>query len=448
MEPSPLGQLGKLPYEIRLEIYEKLFAMKKAPLSILSSSRAIYKEITERLHDTLNIHLTPVFDGPWMELHCKRLQLRWSIRHHSLASQHRFARVPYNKMNLIVHIYAPDPRDPGQIVLLWQKAQYLVEILENATIASLVVRLREHKDRDWQDGGHVVESIPYPNGSRPDHHIVFLPFCRLSNVGAFQMVPDTRRMDRVTDWGLVNYGRDFILNNGYRNYNDGPLSQDRQYRDIVRAFDDIDALIRDTDFFLETRLDNLLGHTAAMLRLDRAAHWPLDACIDIPRTRRRLVDVRKYPGSVALHDPGLKSEDWRVSALTNIYELSRFESHKWSWLEWCEHYPQGLPPHNQNNVRTSTLAVCATPWHGRSFGPLALTGGYYMDIMNYQHRNCGGDPGARYRNFEQHWCTDCRRMGYRTGCDQDCESLSDSDYEEDWDRWPHCAVDFSDPDVI
>ncbi|RAL00706.1 uncharacterized protein BO80DRAFT_95886 [Aspergillus ibericus CBS 121593] len=247
MAASPLGQLGKLPYEIRLDIYEKLLAMKDSSIAILHTSRAIYEEISDRLNDTLSFHLSPLFDTPWIEVYCKRLRGRWSIPNHSPACQQRFARAPYHKMHLVIHLYAPDPRDPGQIVLLWQKAQYLVDMLESATIASVVICLREHKGCDWQEGGHPLESIPYPTHSHPDHHIVFLPFCRLSNVLTFRVVPDTRRMDRVTDWSLINYGRDFILNNVYQNYNDGLLSQDRQYRDIVRTFDDVDARIRDTD---------------------------------------------------------------------------------------------------------------------------------------------------------------------------------------------------------
>ncbi|PWY96166.1 hypothetical protein BO94DRAFT_591721 [Aspergillus sclerotioniger CBS 115572] len=429
MEPSPLGQLGKLPYEIRLEIYERLFTMKNTPLSIFSSSRAIYKEITDRLYDTLNIHLTPSLKDPWIEVHCQRMRLHWSIHDYCLDCQHRFARVPYHKVNLVVHIYAPDPRDPGQIVLLWQKTDYLVGLLQNATIASLVVRLREDQGHDWQEGGHVVESIPYPNGTRPDHHIVFLPFCCLSNVRELHIVPDTRRMDRVTDWGLVNYGRDFILNNGYRNYNDGPLSQDREYRDIVREFDDIDALVRDTNFFLETRLNDLPGHTAAMLRLARAAHWPPEKMGNTSRVKRCLLDIRQYPRSVALHDPGLKSESFRVEGLTDLYRLSGYRSLRWSWREWCKRYPQGLLPNRDN----STLG--AAPWYDWSFEVLSLTGKYYENIRNYQQRNWGTDePGCRRRCFEQDWCTDCRRIGYQTGCDQDCESLHEIDYVEYWDQ--------------
>ncbi|GJP88832.1 hypothetical protein CBS63078_6964 [Aspergillus niger] len=449
MDRSPLGQLGKLPYEIRLEIYEKLFTIKNSPLKILRCSRAIYGEITDRLYDTLNIHLSPVFNDPWIEIHCKRLRLRWIIPNHSFPCQHRFARAPYYKMNLVVHIYAPDPRDPGQIALLWQKVQYLVYILERATISSIVIRLRVHQGRDWQKEGRVVESIPYPNKSRPDHHIVFLPFCRLSNVRAFRVVPDTRRMDRVTDWGLINYGRDFILNNGYRNYNDGPLSQDRQYRDIVREFDDIDALIRDTDFFLETHLDTLHGNTAAMLRLDRAAHWPLGAPVDYTfRLERSLLDIRQYPGSVNLHDPGLKQHCLRMWAFCDLYLIPYPMKDKRSWEEWCSLYPEGLRPHDHESIHDPLVEITDNPGYFGNFDTTQIDGEYEINIHNYWQRNWNGRPAFRRRRFEQAWCTDCRRIGYRTGCDQDCEKLNGSDYEEDWEFWSFNASDYSDPDVF
>ncbi|GKZ27478.1 hypothetical protein AbraIFM66951_001296 [Aspergillus brasiliensis] len=449
MEGTPLGQLGKLPYEIRLEIYETLFALRNSSLDILRCSRAIYGEITDRLYDTVDIHLTPLFNDPWIEIHCKRLRCRRTIPNHSYHVQRRFSRAPYYKMNLVVHIYAPDPRDPGQIALLWQKTQYLMDILEDATVASLVIRLRKHESWDWQEGGHVVESIPYPNNSRPDHHIVFLPFCRLSNVGAFSVLPDTRRMDRVTDWGLTNYGRDFILNNGYRNYNDGPLSQDRQYRDIVREFDNIDALIRDTDFFLETRLDSLPGHTAAMLRLDRAAHWPLGARFDFSsRLRRNLLDIRQYPGLVALHDPGLKQHCLRMWAIYDLRMIPYPRKNIRSCEEWFSQLTEGLRPHNRESIHGPMIEVIDEPWYFGKFHTTKLYGTFESDIESYWQRNWNGRPTHRHRRFERAWCTDCRRIGYRTGCEQDCENLDDSDYEEDWDYESTIAADFSDCDVM
>ncbi|GLA74310.1 hypothetical protein AtubIFM55763_005549 [Aspergillus tubingensis] len=447
MERSPLGQLGKLPYEIRLEIYEKLFKIKNSPLKILRCSRAIYREITDRLYDTLNIHLTPVFNDPWIEIHCKRLRLRWTIPNHSWTAQHRFLCIPYYKVNLVIHIHAPDPRDPGQIALLWQKAQYLVDILRNAIVASIVIRLRKHQGRDWQEEGHVLESIPYPDKSRPDHHIIFLPFCRLCNVGDFRVLPDTRRMDRVTDWGLINYGRDFILNNGYRNYNDGPLSQDWQNRDIVRDFDNIDALIRDTDFFLETRLDTLHGNTAAMLRLDRAAHWPLAVPVSwSPRLERSLLDIRQYPGSVNLHDPGLNSHNLRMCAFYNIYEITYDILARDSWEGWLSCYPEGLDPHDQDSIDTQTQIIMDNPERNDIWDTERADRQYQTNIENYLERNWNGSPAWRYPSFEKDWCTDCRRIGYRTGC-QDCEMMGGPYYGKYWDTDTVLEADFSDPEM-
>ncbi|PYH93824.1 hypothetical protein BO71DRAFT_430555 [Aspergillus ellipticus CBS 707.79] len=273
--------------------------MRKPSVHLLCCSRAIYEEITDRLID--------------------------------------FSRAPYHKINLVIHIYAPDPRDPGQIILLWQKVQYLVDILGNATAgcASLVIRLRAHKGCDWQAGGRVVESIPYPNSRRPDHSVVFGPFCRVSNVGSLRVISDSRSLDRVADWGFVNYGREFILNNGYQNYNDGPLSRDRQYRDLTRNFDDIEtSWIRDTNFFFEMRLDDLPGDTATMLRLDRAAHWSLGPWLSNARVRCWILDVRQCPNSVRLYDPGPRRFTRRDLSIWQTYKLSRYKSHLWSWSEW------------------------------------------------------------------------------------------------------------------
>ncbi|GKZ37328.1 hypothetical protein AbraIFM66950_008818 [Aspergillus brasiliensis] len=444
MERTPLGQLGKLPYEIRLEIYETLFAMKNYRMKILRCSRAIYREITDRLYDTPNIHLSPVFNEPWLEIHCQRLRLRWTKINHSCSVQGRLSRAAYYKMSLVIHIYAPDPEDPGQIALLWQKAQYLADTLQKATIVSIVIRLRKHEGHDWLQDGHVVESIPYPGNPCPDHHIVFLPFCRLSNVGAFRVLPETRRMDRVIDWGLINYGRDFILNNGYRNYNDGPLSQDRQYRDIVREFDNIDALIRDTDFFFQTRLDTLHGHTAAMLRLDRAVYWPLGETVYFSsRLERSLLDIRQYPGSVKLHDPGLKSHCLRMSAVYGLHLRLYPSAEQRPWEEWCSRFPEGLRIHNRESIHDPTVIAFDKPWNFECFVTTELDWGYEIAIKTYWQRNWNGSHTYRRRRFERTWCTDCRRIGYRTGCDQDCEDLKASDHpEDDWDYWSNIAADY------
>ncbi|BCS02743.1 uncharacterized protein AKAW2_61007S [Aspergillus luchuensis] len=255
-------------------------------------------------------------------------------------------------------------------------------------------------------------------------------------------------MDRITDWGLINYGRDFILNNGYRNYNDGPLSQNGQYRDIVRDFDNIDGLIRDTDFFLETRLDTLLGNTAAMLRLDRVAHWPLAITVDSSyRLERSLLDIRQYPGSVKLHDPVLNSHSLRMCAFYNMYEISCAILDRDSWEEWLSCFPEGLDPHDQESIDTQTQTIMDSPERNDIWDSERADREYQTNIENYLERNWNGPSAWRYPSFEQDWCTDCRRIGYRTGCDQDCELMDGPYYGKYWNIDRVLEVDFSDPEM-
>lgn len=63
---------------------------------------------------------------------------------------------------------------------------------------------------DWQHNGKARESIPYSNGPRPDHDIVFMPFCTLQNVKQMTIKPSSREMDGILGWCFIDYGQDFI----------------------------------------------------------------------------------------------------------------------------------------------------------------------------------------------------------------------------------------------
>ncbi|RAL16182.1 uncharacterized protein BO97DRAFT_431887 [Aspergillus homomorphus CBS 101889] len=430
MTPSPFGRLGKLPIELRMTIYEILLGMRPASIKLLCCSRAIYEEITKRLYDTMDIHLWPHVQEPWIDMSCRQLRLRWGIDNHN---KHRFSRLPYHKTHLYIHIYAPDRQDPGQIVLLWKRISHLMELLEGAAIRSLTIHLQEHKGCDWQEEGRAVESIDYPGSPRPDHNIVFLPFCTLSKVRSLQVIPASPRMDDAIDWGLINYGREFILHSGYANYNDGPLSGDSQYRDLARLFDDITAVILDTGFFLDTRLDLLPGLTAGRIRLARARDWLPDQgnrLILDPVNRKVLRRIRRCPESVSRHDPDLIKLMVRHWHHWNLYVDSRhgwdrFLRAYWDVPLWEQFYADGLPPFTPDNVYNYWKAVPTNPDHGwTNRGWFEDCGEFEFCLWSYLHRNWGQESVEfRWRNFERYWCTDCRHMGFQAGCDGDCEQF-------------------------
>lgn len=123
MSASPFGRFTVLPSEIRLLIWEEL--VKGGSLAILRTSQAIYHDIADRLYNTFDIHLTTFLEDPWIEIRCKRLRASWVIGRQDFLKFSDLARVPYDKVKLVVHIYAPDPDDCGQFILLWEKISRL-----------------------------------------------------------------------------------------------------------------------------------------------------------------------------------------------------------------------------------------------------------------------------------------------------------------------------------
>ncbi|GES59990.1 hypothetical protein ATEIFO6365_0002032100 [Aspergillus terreus] len=320
--PTSLGSLGKLPAELRLPIWADVISSRRP--AVLRASRAIYEEIVHELNDVLEYTLFPHYKHPWLRVHSPRTGLTFVItRRDGKKIRKRLWQLPYNNTVLTIHLMAPNPKKPGEIALLWQKAHDLVGILDRAKYhrAHIVLVFRETERRCWQEAKTPTQSIPHPGDPRPDFLIAFLPFCRLSRVRKIEVVRVTLEGQRVPiRWRFVKYGCDFIMNDGYKTYNDSDYSRKPKYRRISRAFDNVDRMLAETDFFLETTLDLLPGHTAAMLRLDRFARWfTISDPDDSPYQRRYLLTLREYPHVVDTYDPQLSRLTERHRAFEIFY---------------------------------------------------------------------------------------------------------------------------------
>lgn len=265
MSASPFGHFIFFPSEIRLLIWENL--VKEGSLAILRTSQAIYHDIADRLYDTFDIHLFPTFEDPWIEIRCKLLRVKWVIGRRDYNKFSNLARVPYDKVELVVHIYAPDPDDCGQFILLWEKISKLTQMLctiddsrkycdrENPhfkyrsepvyerlhqlgstpeAIISMAICLRKHNGVDWIRNGQ-VNSTFCKNGLGYDFNEVLLPFCRLSRVRRFEIIQGTEEMVVAADWAFANYATAFIMSEGFVTSNNAVYSQDPGYEDIVIA---------------------------------------------------------------------------------------------------------------------------------------------------------------------------------------------------------------------
>lgn len=194
-----------------------------------------------------------------------------------------------------------------------------------SSFRSIVIRYQKYRGHDWQHNGEAKEIIRYPKGPKgrpPDHDIVFMPFCVVQNVRHTSVEPSSQEMDDIVDWGFINYGQDFIVQNGFKGWNtESRFRDDPEYTDLVRVFDNVKSLIMDTKFFLDTKLDRIPGIRAEQLRLARYATWFKggNKSQNSPYQDYIRTVLRCYPESVKTHDPDLQGLATRFKWLVKLY---------------------------------------------------------------------------------------------------------------------------------
>ncbi|PKY03428.1 hypothetical protein P168DRAFT_305703 [Aspergillus campestris IBT 28561] len=433
MPPPSLGLFGKLPSETRLMIWESVIGHSFNLTTLLRTSRGIYEDLAERMYDKWDVYIHPCYGGHWMDpayhiIYCRRLKITW--RWCTVYSEHPIHRqkFPFHKAQLFVHILPPDPQEPGEIVSLWKKLNTMVRTL-NAQAEhpkNIVVCLDHSRRRDWQMDGKAVESICYPGDRRPDHNIVFLPFCQLQNIGRIRVQAETWQLDEIADWALIQYGCDFLVHGGCGEHEDSDHSRNPEYRKFARVFGNLQALVMDTDFFLDTRLDTLPGRVAAMLRRDRFAGWfgfhqfPRDS----PYQQKCLETIRKCPRAVNTHDPRLEQMLRRYRAFRLLYwtvPQPKLERQVRQRTEaWQAHYINGIFVLTEDQLEAEE----ERQRNARKHYPYERPGEYCefdAAIHAYVGRNCGGNWPMRRPRYESRWCPDCRHVGFVFGCGNGCK---------------------------
>lgn len=216
---SPLGSFARLPIELRRTIWEHIFylephaPLKQEHLPILRTSRALHDEITSIDYDTVEIHITPAFwEGTTVYLQKKSHQLQPPTSYKNT----KFAEIPFDKVNMEIHLYAPDPTDPSQLLLLYRKVKKLVSSISCFAhpFRHVSICYQQHNRIDWHCEGTPNESIKYPGRRWLDREIVFIPFLKLKGVQSLEIFPANKRMQRAISNGFLYYSHDFIIRGG------------------------------------------------------------------------------------------------------------------------------------------------------------------------------------------------------------------------------------------
>ncbi|OJJ43906.1 hypothetical protein ASPZODRAFT_19206 [Penicilliopsis zonata CBS 506.65] len=365
-----LGDFGNLPPEMRSCIWDHLCPhdSTQTDLSILRASKCLHEEISHHFYSriSLDVNVSPKFERlQFLEIYSRKWNKHWFLPTQSYARRRGFQSLPYHKVDLTINIHAPNPRDPGQMITLWKRMKALSRILQRASkIKSLKLCFQRGEGKqDWQGSirdGQASSSIRCGDLDIPDYFMALIPLCSLKSIQEFQISADCQEFFDAIDWSLINSSREFILKGvlpSQDGNNDGNNGNSDNYLPILDEFRDISHLVAELSFMLDLKLDDMDGHTANMLRLDRFSRWFRNGRTGLSPYQRQIRHLlHRYPDIVRYHDPFLADLRKRHIQLVATYHVEfghgrTFPCRVWDSAEWDCHYPRGIDPLRRDLVQ-------------------------------------------------------------------------------------------------
>lgn len=278
-----LGTLASLPRELRDQVWqllsmERRFAFIRASQQVLAEASPIKDRIIYN-GTVLKFNVCPTYRrNSWVDVETQ-FKPKWVLQNVDDAMRFGLHKLHYERLRRIeINIKAPDGKDPGQIINLYQKCVDLASLLGNARagLPDLEINLLNSSLARWTLGGHPSSSVYYhlrehyaygpfkyaiygSEGSFyfDDTEIVVHAFCRLRNAKSASLhKPWTKPYDHTEDDELIALTVPDPFN----------VDLDQDDRDDQRQLDEI-------FIGLDLALDILPGDTANMLRLDRFSSW-------------------------------------------------------------------------------------------------------------------------------------------------------------------------------
>lgn len=379
-----LGNFIKLPYELRLMIWEELRPhgqdkttadtasskqsrrIPKSGLSILRANRGLHDEIHRPLYKNMVMafEISPVYEKDvWITANCRQGQAVWKLQNEDDAVGRGFLDLPYDRVDVVVDIVAPDNRDQAQLVCLWGKISRFVDFMggtqrnkKGKNIQDMTIRFRKNAitGSDWYDYANemmIVSAINIANCEQlpmkafdpingmhyySNSDVAFTPFLRLRNAQSITVTAHSEELYKALNWDLIN------LRNSNSNNNNNPAAANMN---IKRANLHL-------NYTLDLSLDILPSRTASMLRLNRFASWfPKGHSGTSTYETTLLLILHELPDLVHHFDPHLDMITYRLQALLALnperrkWNTHRRHRHKEGWnpVAWAQEFPDGIP---------------------------------------------------------------------------------------------------------
>lgn len=294
--PSDLGVFGKLPPEIRLCIWDLLVPSKKhcfmnegktyditprrRRLTIMCTSQRLHDEVSYHLYGDFQVKVRIKARDPrshWIKLAFPKLRARWGFYQNASDNfEQVFGSFPFHKAHLDIHLCGPDPRDRGQVVLLWRRFNRFITFLVdrppvNRSPVPNINLFFDQSKKDWQEAQNSLslkrlnlKSQPFPDEMFYDHEALALQLFRLENCQP-NGLPQSKINANGLDWSHYNH----LLSIAYPSACLGPLPPVKM--DLIRLKDSdvIQQSLKDISLRMEFELlPSNSGPTA------KAVAWP------------------------------------------------------------------------------------------------------------------------------------------------------------------------------
>lgn len=412
-EASPMGIFSHLPKEIRIMIWNELFPgsrssnpcrLRQRCLAILATSHQLLHEIrTELYHNriiTFHISASPVAKLGELypvepscikisdKLGCTWVLYRQGNKKEQAGDMCLWQNLPYQKLKGVrFELTAPDPSNPGELVQMWNKLCFLMDVLQRAKKFSRVeIDVKETSREPWFADGqpnHSLSTAPFGitrhfsdldillsvfrRLRRAKHVEVNLPFAHIPNSISNVATEISQTIIQRIPFGLTTYIEEEDDDEDEDEEEDAEEEQEEEDNDELIAAEESTWTL-----WLDWILDDLPGPAAAFARLERFAHWPLHYSEKLWDLLHIPVDPASHQRRALLLTPEAQhgaqdAFERRLVARHNFQPMgfqrdgpagfdvvlghhassadvcSAVEKLQWGPADWSKSYPSGIP---------------------------------------------------------------------------------------------------------
>ena len=324
-------------------------------LGILRTCHRLHEEILPHIYEkeVLRIEVDDAYGGLLCIIHSRQGRI-WTLspfEDDSLLGiedglYKAFRNLPYKRLRGIkIEIAAPNHRDPGLIICLWERVKELVDLLSAAKgLPNIDIHLQNTLSTNWSYDSKPRNTIIGLSKHSDDYKAMLLLFCRLRNIRKAKIHVSLPK-DLIQEGPiLADLEATMELKEPFGSASEEPYLADQKIQQHL------DALY----VHFDKALDMLPGRTARMLRLRRFRSWfspgrskYVEEWERISSDRNQTLNFAdlewRHDLMLAFNPMSAKNQLMRWYDRMSLKPIPEYKT-EWSIMAWNKYYPKGIRP--------------------------------------------------------------------------------------------------------